>query len=238
MRKKMAAAVLMAAMTASLLAGCGDSKSSDSTKADSAQTTASNQSEAGDSTSDLKDGKIEELLMVWPGSNASPADMQAVEDAMNEIIGEKVDAKVKLQIIEWGAYNDQTNLMLSSGEKLDMVFLMSNIREDGQRGQLYPINDLVETYAPDAYSAMERYIEACYFDGDLYGLPTYRDLASQAGFMCRADILEELGYKAEDIKNFDDIEEVLIVLLPIGIETISLPEFIVSCVAVPGCWFP
>ena len=27
--------------------------------------------------------------------------------------------------------------------------------------------------------------------------------------MCRADILEELGYKAEDIKNFDDIEEVL-----------------------------
>lgn len=75
MRKKMAAAVLMAAMTASLLAGCGDSKSSDSTKADSAQTTASNQSEAGDSTSDLKDGKTEELLMVWPGSNASPADM-------------------------------------------------------------------------------------------------------------------------------------------------------------------
>ena len=47
MRKKMVAAVLMAAMTASLLAGCGDSKSSDSTKADSAQTTASNQSEAG-----------------------------------------------------------------------------------------------------------------------------------------------------------------------------------------------
>ena len=85
--------------------------------------------------------------------------------------------------------------MLSSGEKLDMVFLMSNIREDGQRGQLYPINDLIETYAPDAYSAMERYIEACYFDGNLYGLPTYRDLASQAGFMCRADILEELGYK-------------------------------------------
>ena len=43
MRKKMAAAVLMAAMTASLLAGCGDSKSSDSTKADSAQTRAKTQ---------------------------------------------------------------------------------------------------------------------------------------------------------------------------------------------------
>ena len=109
----------------------------------------------------LWDGKTEELLMVWPGSNASPADMQAVEDAMNEIIGEKVDAKVKLQIIEWGAYNDQTNLMLSSGEKLDMVFLMSNIREDGQRGQLYPINELRETNAPGAYSEMEQKRQPC-----------------------------------------------------------------------------
>lgn len=61
-----------------------------------AQTTASNQSEAGDSTSDLKDGK-QKNLMVWPGSNASPADMQA-EDEMNEI-GEKVDAKVNFRLL-------------------------------------------------------------------------------------------------------------------------------------------
>lgn len=71
MRKKMAAAVLMAAMTASLLAGCGDSKSSDSTKADSAQTTASNQSEAGDSTSDLKDGKTEEQINIKQSSKTA-----------------------------------------------------------------------------------------------------------------------------------------------------------------------
>ena len=122
---------------------------------------------------------------------------------------EKVDAKVKLQIIEWGAYNDQTNLMLSSGEKLDMVFLMSNIREDGQRGQLYPINDLIETYAPDAYSAMERYIEACYFDGNLYGLPTYRDLHPRQDLCAGQTFWKSLDIKRKISKNFDDIEEVL-----------------------------
>lgn len=223
MKKKIVAFVLMAAMTVSLLAGCGSSSSgsSDSTNSSGStetessqteqaeQTEASDQSEAPDITSDLKDGNVEELLMVWPASNASPADMQEVEDAMNEIIGQTIDAKVKLQIIEWGPYGDQINLMLSSGEKLDLMFLGSNIREDGERGQLYPINDLIETYAPDAYEIMKRYIEACYFDGNLYGLPMFRDLAQQSGFMCRADILEELGYKPEDIKTFDDIEEVL-----------------------------
>ncbi len=190
MKKKMISAFLAAAMTASLFSGTA-------------------MADEGSAESTLKDGNVEELLMVWPGSNSSPADMQEVEDAINAIVSETVDAKVKMQIIEWGAYTDQTNLMLSSGEKLDMVFLTSNIREDGQRGQLYPINDLIESYAPDAYSLMGQYIDACYFDGNLYGLPTYRDLASQAGFMCRTDILEELGYTPEDIKTFDDIEEVL-----------------------------
>ena len=55
------------------------------------------------------------------------------------------------------------------------------IREEGQRGQLYDVSDMIKTYAPEAYQAMERYIDACYFDGALYGLPSYRDMAAQAG---------------------------------------------------------
>ena len=52
MKKKMVAAVLMAAMTASLLAGCGNSKSADSGKTETSQTEST-----GDASSDLKDGK-------------------------------------------------------------------------------------------------------------------------------------------------------------------------------------
>lgn len=157
----------------------------------------------------LKDGEITELLMIWPAANASPADMQAVEDAINAVVAEHVDAKVKLQIIEWGSYSDQINLMLSSGEKLDIFFTASGINEMAGRGQLYPIKDLVGVYAPDAAEAMSRYIDACYFDGELYGLPSYRDCANQGGFVCRKDVLEETGYMEDDIKTWDDVEELL-----------------------------
>ncbi len=157
----------------------------------------------------LKDGEMTELLMVWPGGNASPTDMQEVQDAFNEEIQKYVDAEVTFQIIEWGSFEDQLNLMLSGGEKLDLFLTATNIQERGKRGQLYNIADIAETYAPDAYATMEDYIKACYFNGELYGFPGFRDMAEQAGLMCRTDILEETGYKAEDIKTMDDVDALL-----------------------------
>ena len=191
MKKKLVSGLLVAAMSLSMLAGSIVSFADEATDAV------------------LKDGDTTEILMVWPGSNASPASMQEVEDAMNELIAPVADAKIKLQIIEWGAYDDQVNLMLSSGEKLDIFLGTSNIRERGQRGQLYDISEDVQTYAPDAYAAMERYINACYFDGALYGLPIYRDMAAQAGLICRKDILDETGFTVDDIKTMDDVEKVI-----------------------------
>lgn len=191
MKKKLVSGLLVAAMSLSMLAGSIVSLADEATDAV------------------LKDGDTTEILMVWPGSNASPASMQEVEDAMNELIAPVADAKIKLQIIEWGAYDDQINLMLSSGEKLDIFLGTSNIRERGQRGQLYDIAEDVQTYAPDAYAAMERYINACYFDGALYGLPIYRDMAAQAGLICRKDILDETGFTVDDVKTMDDVEKVI-----------------------------
>lgn len=221
-KKKLIAMLLTASMAASMLVGCGNTSSEESGSSVT-ETEAENAPEVGEeenskengaeniSSTDsvLKDGDVTELLMVWPGSNASPASLQEVEDAMNEIIAPVVDARIKLQIVEWGSYDDQTNLMLSSGEKLDIFFTTTNIREKGQRGQLYDISGDVQTYAPDAYKALERYIGACYFDGALYGLPSFRDMAAQGGLVCRKDILDETGYTTDDIKTVDDVEMVL-----------------------------
>ena len=128
---------------------------------------------------------------------------------MLDISAPVADAKVGLQIIEWGAYGDQIDLMLSSGEKMDIFMQSDGIREEGQRGQLYDVSDMIKTYAPEAYQAMERYIDACYFDDAQYGVPSYRDMAAQAGLVCRKDILDETGIKEEDIKTMDDVEKVL-----------------------------
>lgn len=200
MKRKILSCMLAVALTVSMLiSGCGNN-------ADTEQKTAT---EGSDGNSALKDGEMTELLVVFPAPNASPPQLQQVEDAINEVVQETMDAKIKLQIIEWGPFSDQINLMLSSGEKLDIFFASSNIQNMANRGQLLQITDLVKTYAPETMDIMGGFMDACYFGGELYGFPTYRDLATQFGLVCRKDILEETGVNPEEIKSWDDVENLL-----------------------------
>lgn len=206
MKKRILSCMLTMVLAVSMmLSGCGDRKE---TKQETEIGT-EKVKEEGNENSKLKDGEMTELLVVFPAPNASPPQLKEVEEAINAVVQETIDAKIKLQIIEWGPFSDQINLMLSSGEKLDIFFASSNIQNMANRGQLLPITDLVETYAPETMETMGQFMDACYFGGELYGFPTYRDLATQFGLVCRRDILEETGIKAEDIKTWDDIEALL-----------------------------
>ncbi|MCC8103752.1 MAG: extracellular solute-binding protein [Clostridiales bacterium] len=162
-----------------------------------------------DTSSVLKDGKDTEILMVFPGNSSSPASLSQVEDSISAIISETVDAHIKLQILEWGVYSEQTNLMLSSGESVDIVFMLGNVQSAASSGQILEITDYMDAYAQDAYAQMGQYIDACYIDGSLYGFPTYHEFASRSGLVCSTELFEETGYSAEDVTTWDDVEAVL-----------------------------
>lgn len=228
MKKRIVSVILAAMMALSLAAGCGtkddgvtkdanvtneQGKDSQETPEDTKEPEGTGepgdaQGAEGDTSSVLKDGNVQELLMLLPGPTSSPDHMQDVEDRMNEIIAKTIDAKIKIQILEWGNWVDQVNLMMSGGEKLDLLVyanpaLISNM---AQRGQLLSLEDYAPTYAKEALEASGKYLDACYVGDTYYGMPTFRDLATSGGITCRKDWLEESGMKVEDIKTWDDIE--------------------------------
>lgn len=186
MKRKIVSVFLTAALAASMLAGCGNS---DSGSAKSSSTASA--SGAEDTASVLKDGKDTEIRIVFPGSSSSPASLTEVEDGINKIISEKIDAHVKLDILEWGVFSEQENLMLSSGEDVDIVFLVGNVATSAASGQIMDISSYMDTYGKDAEETMGQYIKACYIGDALYGLPTYHEYAQRGGLVCNADLFAE-----------------------------------------------
>lgn len=162
-----------------------------------------------DTASVLKDGENTTLTIMWPANSSAPASLEQVEAAFNEIVQEKIDCTVEFNIVEWGVYDEQLNLVLSSGEPYDLVFMYANINNAINSGQIMEISDLVETYAPETLKEMGTYIDACRVGDELYGLPTYRDYAAGSGLICRTDMLEELGIDPETITTWEDVEGVL-----------------------------
>ena len=216
MKRKIVSVFLTAALAASMLAGCGNS---DSGSAKSSSTA----SGVEDTASVLKDGKDTEIRIVFPGSSSSPASLTEVEDGINKIISGKIDAHVKLDILEWGVFSEQENLMLSSGEDVDIVFLINNIATSAASGQILDISKYMDNYGKDVENAMGQYIDACYIGNALYGLPTYHEYAQRGGLVCNADLFAETGFTEDDVKTWDDVKNKVKELHP-DIDCLVPPE--------------
>lgn len=217
--------MLFSACTSPSNDGGGSSGSAGSEAQVASAGTSSGIAGAGDPI--LKDGTVSELRMVFPGQSSSPASLSEVEDAMNAIVRDTVDAEVKMEIVEWGVYTDQTNLMLSSGEEVSLMFNFSDIRNLAKTGKIQPLSGLLDSYGKDALAEFDKYLDACRIDGELYGLPSFFDYAAYAGLVCRTDILEELNIDAESIRDWDDIEQVLIKVQEAHptMNPLTLPEY-------------
>jgi len=210
MKKKFICVFLAVVMTATLLAGCGNNNSGSSGGSSSSHTETENVETVDSSTSSvLKDGEKTVLTIVFPGSSSSPASLTKVEKAITEIVNETIDCEVDLQIIEWGVYKEQTNLMLSSGESIDAVLTIGTVAAAANSGQIMDISDMIGIYAPETIELMGNYITGCYMGDELYGLPSYRDFASASGLVCRTDILEELSVDPDTIKSWEDVNTLL-----------------------------
>ena len=136
---------------------------------------------------------------------------KAVSDAVSEITMEKYGVKVELQRLSYGSFHDEVNLMLASDEKLDLFpnFVFSTMSAS-RTGQIIPLDELVEEYGQDILATVPEEdwgVET--FDGQIYAVPNGKEHAEGFGFVCRTDMLEELGYDTSTIKSDEDVEDLL-----------------------------
>ncbi len=156
--------------------------------------------------------EITELNVAFYFNGDRPRDLRLVEEKVNEITKEKINATVTLMPIPLGDYQQQMNLMLSGNEKLDLAITTARMGFTGQaaRGQFLELNDLLDQYGQDIKNVMdEDILNAPTVNGHLYGIPTLKDLAGSLGFNMRTDLVEKHGIDVDNIKTVDDLESVL-----------------------------
>ncbi|MFE4714209.1 ABC transporter substrate-binding protein [Paenibacillus sp. NPDC056722] len=195
--KKAVYSILTLAITATMvLSGCSTKKA------------------GGESAS--TDGKNEapyEVTMAFYGNEQK--DMQEVQNEMNKLIQSKINATVKLLPIAVSNWAQQTNLMLASNEKIDLMFTSSlfNYSTQVAKGQLTPLDDLLDKDGEGIKKALDpSQLSASKVDGKIYGVTPVRDLASDYGILMRKDLLDKYHIDAANIKNINDLDAVFQVI--------------------------
>lgn len=192
--KKFAALTLAAFMAVSALGGCGQNSGTDGG------------TNGGTDAASGETEHIELYAMSFGGNNDS---LEKVNQAVNDYIKPLINADVKLNIINYGSYAQQVNLMMSGEAQVDLMLstgaLTSNLA--GQ-GALTEMDELLTNQGKDIVEIMgEDVLASCKYGGTTYAVPTNRDLARSMCYYYRDDINQELGLGLENAKTLDDIEK-------------------------------
>ncbi|MFS0724595.1 ABC transporter substrate-binding protein [Paenibacillus sp. 1P07SE] len=188
-----------------LLAGCGGNNAGNARSGDAPLSSAA----ASSAESSAPELAPYELTVAFWG-NDQP-DLPAVQDEMNKILREKINATVKIMPIAPSQWGQQSNLMLTSNEKVDLMIASNlfNYSSTALNGSYSPLDELLENYGSGIQEAVSpAQLAAAKVNGTLYGIPAIKDMATYYGIEMRKDLVDQYGIDVTTIKTLDDLDTV------------------------------
>ncbi|WP_026510290.1 ABC transporter substrate-binding protein [Butyrivibrio sp. LC3010] len=233
MKRKLMALLLSGAMVCGALSGCGQGGAEKADTAteqseDAGAEDAANSSEdAGESTAEAtgdsaaaeeaiqarKDsGETPTVVIAYMNFAGSPAGIDRISEKLSEITEEKLGVKVELQIMDAASYSQNMNLMLASGEQVDLFNAVSvGFMPCVNKGYTLDLeeDDLIQNYGQGILNAFRtNEIDGCRVSGTLYGTPVKKDdAAGKFGISIPAALLDEIGFDYNSL--YKDGEEII-----------------------------
>jgi putative aldouronate transport system substrate-binding protein len=146
---------------------------------------------------------------VLPGS--APTDIDVVEPMINEAMQKAgVNVELKREYIPWEAWEQKTNMYLSTGEVFDLLNVMNDIIPISSyvsRGALADITDIMNQYGSNILATNpDIMMDAVKVNNRIYGIPAFWvEFSHSPEMTIRLDILRK--YNLPVPKNMEELTE-------------------------------
>jgi len=140
-------------------------------------------------------------------------DLQNVNDELNKLLLEKINAKVTINLLDWGAYDQKMSVMIASGEEFDACFTapwINNYSFNVNRGAYLPLDELLNQYMPLTKASMSPEIwDAARIGGKIYGVINQQIMARQSVLAFRKSAADRYEFDTTSVKKLADVEPYL-----------------------------
>ena len=144
----------------------------------------------------------------WYMVSAPQEDIELIEEKINEYIQPKINATVNITLMESGQYNQKVGTMISAGEYFDIGFAATwclDYLVNAGLGAFAPLEDYMDTHLKDVKAMLPEYMfDSATVQGSIYGIPTYKEAATQYGWIYRKDIADKYNI---DMTQYKTLEE-------------------------------
>lgn len=152
--------------------------------------------------------KFVELTWYYVGS--PQPDVNLIEEEINKILKEEINASVSLNCIDWGSYDERMRMMIAASETFDISFTANwsnNYYTNVSRGAFLPLDDLLKAYAPGLYDSIsEDMWDATRVEGEIYGVINQQIAAMTNGLVLQKELVEKHNFDIQSIHTLKDFE--------------------------------
>ena len=194
MKKVLALSLALMMVLALVLTGCGGNQSANTIAAAATTAAAADTTAAATTAAPAAE---ETVTLHWFARQTGDKDWPLVEEAYNEKFLEDINATIEWHNFANADYDQKATAAMSAQQPMDVVFTSaSQLRflTWQKAGAFMPLNDLLDTYAPETKAAIPQYVwDGASVDGQIYGMPTYKDMSVDMGFTYNQTMAQELG---------------------------------------------
>ena len=196
-----------------LVAACGGASPTTAPTTAPAATAGAQENANPQPTTAPDKGAMVTLKYVYTNFVGVPADQQLVSDALNKITQDRINAKMDLQNLEYGSFNDKVQLMSAGGEQYDMVYTANWVNDyykNIDNGQFEALDDLVPNLAPGLWKSMPTTTwQAAKVKGKLYATINQQEFPKVGGFYVKKEIADKYKLDVNTINKWEDLEPYL-----------------------------
>ncbi len=214
MKKRVLAAILAASLSAISFASCGGNNDTGSSGSAPSTTGTSDSGESASTQAENGASSDETYHITMAYLGAAQPDQEEVMSAISDLTMEELGMTFEGIPLSFGEYTDKLRLMLTGGDKLDILFTFAT-QASAYVSQNLVLNlqdwngvNLMEEYGQGIVEAVGK--EQAYggqINGVLYGIPSQKEAHGAAGIVMRKDIVEELGIDPSGWDSYDDLNE-------------------------------
>ncbi|MFJ7934486.1 ABC transporter substrate-binding protein [Sporosarcina sp. NPDC096371] len=156
-----------------------------------------------------KDGQPYEIK--WYTIGTPQKDTEKVFEEVNKYLKEEINATVKMTQIDWGDWDQKSQVMINSGEPVDIIFASgTKYVQNAQKGAFIALDDLLENEGKELKETLDpALLEGVKIDGQVYGIPANKEAARQTVYTFNNVLAEKYGFDLSTVKTLEDLEPML-----------------------------
>lgn len=151
--------------------------------------------------------------LVWYAIGTGPADGEMVMAEFNKVLSEKYNTTIKLNYTGWDDWENKYNLLLTSGEKIDLVYVNATLyNRYAPVGAFKDLTELFPTLMPKTYAFFdEDSLGQMSVDGKIYAVPLSMHGYIPYGIFYRKDLADKYGCEPiTDIATFESYMDAIV----------------------------